>query len=94
MDLVVDLKLPLGTLVHLFPAQGEDGTEVLANPLARARAAEALGCGINELTWHLPDIFAVRYGSSYVASASAPNGRRVRFLCSDAGDFQPGDDRM
>jgi hypothetical protein len=51
-----------------------------------------MGVKAEELVWHLPDVFAVRYGSSYVATASHGD-QRVRFLM-DAGTFQEGDDQV
>lgn len=73
----------------LFPSE-EEGQNVQASETACKVARLALGVGDDvELQWHLPDVFAVRYGSSYVGTATA-NGCSVQFH-SEEGNFFPAD---
>ena len=87
-----DLKFPLVIIEELFPAQGADGESVAPSDLATARAAAQLDVPWQEIRWVAPDVFAIRYGSSWVATAISKDGRRVRFHTSDVGDFRSGDD--
>jgi hypothetical protein len=89
---LIELTHSVDETEALFPSSGDDGEDVQATQEAQARAADAMGVKAEELVWHLPDVFAVRYGSSYVATASHGD-QRVRFLM-DAGTFQEGDDQV
>ncbi len=76
---------------ELFPA-GEEGQNVRPTVEAAVMAHEALGLkSMEEIKWHLPDVFAIRYGSCYVGTATI-NGMAVRFV-TDEGDWKEGDDK-
>lgn len=87
---IIDLTFTLDEIYKLFPCDEEDGKNVVVTPCASTHAAKALGVQTKDLIWHTPDVFSVRYGSSYVASAYC-KGLRVRFQCEE-GDFKEGDD--
>ena len=90
---VVDMHFTLAEIDSMFPHSGEEGQDVSASPGAEVWARLSLSLPDHvALDWHLPNVFDVRYGSSYVAGATA-NGCRVRFH-SDLGDFREGDDKM
>lgn len=91
MQIVANLKFNDGDLEDMFPAETEEGQNVKPSMLAAKVAADYLGVAPESITWHAPDVFAVRYGSSYVATAFAGD-RAVRFH-SEEGDFQEGDDK-
>lgn len=86
-----DIYLPLEVIDELFPHETEEGQNVKPGIAATARAAAALDVPWQDITWHAPDVFDIRYGSSYVATAFA-QGKAVRFHSTE-GDFQEGDDR-
>lgn len=87
---VIDLQFPHEILEDMFHYEGE-GQNGKATALAHSMARIHLGVDDDaEMRWHLPDVFAVRYGSSYVASASCGRAK-VRFH-SIEGDFREGDD--
>ena len=86
----IDITLPAHVVEDMFPACGEEGTFVQPNAWARRVAGAMLGES-EVVQWHTPDVFAVRYGSSYVATATAGT-LAVRFLSED-GDFREGDDK-
>lgn len=88
---VTDLKYPLAVIDDLFPSEGEEGQDVRPTRAASDIAARVLGVPWTLVTWFAPDVFNVRYGSSYVATAHAPGGDKVRFH-SNEGDFKEGDD--
>ena len=83
------LKFSPEIIEELFPA-GKEGTDVKPSIAATARAAAELGVPWTEIQWHAPDVFDVRYGSSYVATAFSGN-KKVRFLSTE-GNFRIGDD--
>jgi hypothetical protein len=95
---VIDLKYPISVINEMFLEAGDEGTHVYPTDAAVAAAKAALmvidtaECTA-DLEWHLPDVFDVRYGSSYVAAAWVGD-RKVRFHTSDMGDFREGDDKM
>lgn len=96
--MIKDIKFPLEVIDQLFPHEGEEGERVWPTSVAEAHAKAALGIvdtpdSTTVLEWHLPDVFDVRYGSSYVASAWV-GSNKVRFHTSDAGDFREGDDNV
>lgn len=66
----------------------EEGQDQVATPAAVEIVRLMLGEG--EIEWHLPDVFSVRYGSNYVATARV-NGNELRFLQPE-GEFKDGDD--
>jgi hypothetical protein len=86
----IDITLPEHVVDDMFPACGEEGTCVQPNAWA-SRVAHAMLGESEAVQWHTPDVFAVRYGSSYVATATAGT-LAVRFH-SDEGDFREGDDK-
>ena len=86
----IDIKLPNTVIEKLFPCTGDEGTGVRPGLRAVAIAYGVLGTQAG-VEWHTPDVFSVRYGSSYVATAQVGN-LAVRFH-SDDGDFREGDDR-
>lgn len=88
---VIDLKFPLATVDDLFPCDGDEGQDVRPTAEATARAAAELGVNVQDIEWFAPDVFSVRYGSSFVATAHAGGKGKVRFH-SDEGDFREGDD--
>jgi hypothetical protein len=86
----IDITLPDDVAEALFPCKGEEGTLVEPSTWA-TRVARAMLGESEVVQWHTPDVFAVRYGSSYVATATA-GSLAVRFH-SDEGDFREGDDK-
>lgn len=91
MKVIAELKLPEDEIEDLFPCMGEEGDDVRPTEAATLRAAELLGVKMQDITWHAPDVFDVRYGSNYVATATAGDCS-VRFL-SRLGEFLEGDDK-
>jgi hypothetical protein len=87
----IDIVLPIDTVEELFPCTGEEGTNVQASTRANTVATALMGLGGAIVAWKLPDAFAVRYGSSYVATATVRD-TSVRFHM-DQGDFREGDDK-
>jgi hypothetical protein len=86
----IDITLPTEVIEDMFPADSEEGTCV--QPSAWALRVAAAIVGESEVArWHTPDVFNVRYGSNYVATATA-GILAVRFH-SDEGDFREGDDK-
>ena len=85
-----DITLPDTVAEALFPCTGEEGAGVYPSLRAVAIAYGILGTQ-HGVQWHTPDVFSVRYGSSYVATAQV-GSLAVRFH-SDDGDFREGDDR-
>lgn len=93
---LTELFFPVETIDSLFPHEGEEGENVRVSPEAEDLAKTALGIkdtpdSITEIEWHLPNVFDVRYGSSYVASAWVGD-KKVRFHMNE-GDFREGDDK-
>lgn len=90
----VDLTYSVDALEALLPPGNSDGQFVTATEAAANDACAAMGLpNGSALTWHLPDVFSVRYGSAYAASAVAVGQNvRVRFL-ADVGDLRDGDDQ-
>lgn len=86
----LDLYFDPERIDQMFPVTGEDAQTVTAGHEAQSLALVALGSP-GTVEWHLPGVFSVRYGSSYVATARSGNSR-VRFHSTE-GDFQEGDDR-
>lgn len=86
-----DLKFPLAVLDALFPSEGEEGENVKPSISATARAAVELNVPWQEIRWVAPDVFSIRYGSSWVATAFSKDGSKVRFHAIDAGDFREED---
>ena len=86
----IDITLPDTVAEELFPCAGEEGTEMYPGPRAVDIAFGVLG-DLAGVRWHTPDVFSVRYGSSYVATATVGN-TSLRFHSND-GDFREGDDR-
>ena len=88
---IIDQKYFMDELERMFP-YGDEGAQVQASAEAEAAACNALGLPVGtSLQWHLPDVFAVRYGSSYVASATHGD-KKIRFHRRQ-GNFKEGDDR-
>lgn len=91
---IIDLKFSTDTLEKIFPCDGEEGQDVRHTPEAERHALLALNLVPSEcaaLKWHLPDVFAVRYGSSYVGSATHIESNRVVRFHSTEGDFREED---
>jgi hypothetical protein len=87
-----DLKFPLVVLDELFPYEDKEGGNAIPSMAATEQAAAALDVPWQEIRWVAPDVFSIRYGSSWVATAYTKDGlRRVRFHSSDAGDFREED---
>lgn len=86
----IDIKLPNTVIEKLFPCTEPEGTGVRPNLRAVAIAYGVLGES-KGMEWHTPDVFSVRYGSSYVATATVGD-TSLRFHSSE-GDFREGDDR-
>ncbi len=85
------ITLTAARVEELFPAE-EEGQNVRPTVEAVVMAHEALGLKImRDIQWHLPDVFAVRYGSCYVGTAKF-YGQAVRFV-TDFGNWQEGDDK-
>jgi hypothetical protein len=87
-----EIHLPLVVIEQLFPSLGEEGTEVHPSRAAYDQAAAHLGVPWKQIRWIAPDVFEIRYGSNWVATALSADGRRVRFHVSDSGNWREGDD--
>ena len=85
----IDITLPAHVVEDMFQC-GDEGANVQPSPWA-VRVAGAMLGESEVVQWHTPDVFAVRYGSSYVATATA-GILAVRFHGPD-GDFREGDDK-
>lgn len=86
----IDITLPEHIVEEMFPACGEEGTFVEPNAWVQ-RVAHAMLGESEAIQWHCPNVFSIRYGSSYVATATA-GVLAIRFH-SNEGDFQEGDDK-
>jgi hypothetical protein len=88
-----DMSFGEPDIEDMFPCAGEEGTAVTVSPVADAIARRALWAGPDSvLDWHVPDVFSIRYGSSYVATATYRDNS-LRFHTVLEGDsFQDGDD--
>ena len=87
----IDITLPTEVLEDMFPCMGKEGTDVKPSAWAKRVAGAMLGES-EVVQWHTPDTFSVRYGSSYVATATA-GALAVRFH-GEYGDFREGDDKQ
>lgn len=90
MKVIGDVRLNEQIIETYFPCEGEEGTDVKPSVFAIAYAAGCLGVALEEVQWRAPNVFDVRYGSSYVATAFA--GDVAMRFHSIEGDFQEGDD--
>lgn len=92
---VVDLFFVAEVVDRMFPATGDNGEVDGVSEGARDIARQALALADNEtVCWFTPNVFSIRYGSSFAASARTQDGKRmVRFHTADQGDFQEGDDQ-
>jgi len=88
MASIVEIVKTLDEIVALFPCD-EEGQNMEASPEAQALAAEHLTSG-EPISWHLPNCFDTRYGSSYIATARQGD-KSVRFL-QEEGTYREGDD--
>jgi hypothetical protein len=91
---IIDVTLSYDQLEEMLPTDG-DGNVVSITETAWTEAKKALGIGeleCEQVSWHTPAVFDVRYGSTYAASAIFGDVR-VRFHCPE-GDFREGDDKM
>ena len=84
----IDITLPGEVIDGMFYC-GDDGAYVVPRTWACSVAQAMLGES-EAVQWHCPDVFSVRYGSNYVATATA-GALAVRFH-TDEGDFREGDD--
>lgn len=80
--------LSTGDAETWFPCD-DNGCNVQPSAIAVEFACRELSCSAADLQWHTPDVFSIRYGSSYVATARSKAGS-VRFV-SDEGDFVDSD---
>lgn len=85
------IELPLEILEQLFPCDDLDGGNVIPTRAATSQAADSLNVPWEEIRWVAPDVFEIRYGSSWIATAFSKDGRRVRFHSNNAGDFRESD---
>ncbi len=77
---------------ELFYSEGGDGKDIHPMDAAIAKVQEALGVTADtQFVWHLPDVFAIRYGSCYVGTATLGD-RSIRFV-TDVGNWLEGDDK-
>jgi hypothetical protein len=76
-------------LDELFQGNEEGQDQV---PTAKAIAVVREHHPEGEISWHLPDVFAVRYGSCYVATATVEGKFPIRFI-SAMGYILDGDDK-
>ena len=87
-----ELMFTTAVLDELFPYEGEEGENVTPSIAATARAAAELDVPWQEIKWVAPDVFSIRYGSNWVATAYTKDGKkRVRFHANDGGDFREED---
>jgi hypothetical protein len=90
--MIIDQKYFMEEIDRMFPCRGPGGTQVQATTEAEATACKLLGLPVGTaLQWHLPDVFSVRSGSGYVATA-LHGDKKIRFH-SYLGSFKEGDDR-
>lgn len=82
-------------LVHTYEELDElfGGNEEGQDQVATQKAIDLVHAHLGEgsITWHLPDVFDVRYGSHYVATATVGT-ESIRFI-SPEGTWQDGDDQ-
>lgn len=71
-----------------FPCD-DNGCDVQPSLIAVEFACRELSAEPEDLQWHTPDVFSIRYGSCYVATARSKAGS-VRFV-TDEGDFVDSD---
>ena len=89
----VDVYFTAEAIEMMFPASGDNGQVKGPTLAARAVAVDVLRVRADTvLEWRHPDVFNIRYGSSYVATAQQGN-RKVRFHTSGQGTFKSGDDQ-
>jgi hypothetical protein len=85
------LTLPLDRAEELFTC-GDDGENVTATAAAALLVLQELQLEPPAyIKWHLPDVFDIRYGSSYVGTATV--GEKSLRIVTDEGDWQDGDDK-
>lgn len=92
--MITDVTLSYERLEEMFPTD-DDGNVTSITEVAWEEAKKALGISepeTEQVSWHTPGVFDVRYGSTYAASAIMGD-KRVRFHCPE-GDFREGDDKM
>lgn len=89
--MIIDITYPIDVVDSMFPAKGTEGTDVHPTGAAKYVAAILLNAHASDVVFRCPDSFAVRYGSNYVATASA--GRNSVRFHSDLGDWKEGDDK-
>lgn len=92
--MIVDITLSYERLEEMLPTDS-DGNVTSITEVAWEEARKALGIGeaeCEQVSWHTPAVFDVRYGSTYAASAILGD-KRVRFHTPEGG-FQDGDDKM
>lgn len=91
-SLLVDMFFSEDDIHTLFPCIEADHDRVHVSDAARAWACQALGVAdAATIQWHAPDVFSIRYGSSFAAGARAGSSY-VRFHTTE-GNFQEGDDQ-
>jgi hypothetical protein len=87
---ILNATVSLDELELLLPCLGEEGQDVYPSPEVIALALGVLQAPDDALLrWHLPDVFSVRYGSSYAGAVRWGN-LELR-LHGDYGDFREED---
>jgi len=86
------LTLTVAQAEELFVPQGKEGQDVKPTDDAAALVLSTLGMvAPADIHWHLPDVFAVRYGSCYVGTATV--GPKALRIVTDEGNWKEGDDK-
>lgn len=91
MQVIKDLHYSDDTLEEMFSETTGYGQGIVPTEKAILAASKELEAPANEISWKCPDVFDIRYGSSYAATAFA-NGKAIRFHSTE-GDFREGDDK-
>lgn len=87
---ILTATMTLDELERLLPCLGEEGQDVYPSAAALALALGVLQAPDDALLrWHLPDVFSVRYGSSYAGAVRWGN-LELR-LHGDEGNFREED---
>lgn len=89
--MIKSMTVSSAQIERMFPCDNDDGRDVKASEVATNTAAVELGCSPADVVWRLPDVFAVRYGSNYVGTASYKD-QQVRIFGTE-GEWKEGDDK-
>lgn len=90
MQNIINKTYDVDALENLLPCLGEEGQDVYPSAEMEQAARDALQAPDDALlVWHLPDVFSVRYGSSYAGAVRYQN--TVLRIHADEGNFREED---